>query len=263
MKKTIFLSMLLILTATQSFADTTPPAAEVTPDTSNNQTTPVQQPTDTQTATPQAEPIINCTYKIPENTKTIDQALVLKWSEKAVIQSFSFNPQTLDAQLKDLQNCFTEQGWISFNSALEKSGNIDAIKTQSLTVSSMVDGDAQVLEAKDNEWKISFPMHVVYQNDKEKVTQLLSITLTVGRKIDGDLGINQIIASPRTNQTTPTSDSSTSTTPETQSSTPNTTNTTTTPSPSTDSTAPTQSDTTPAQQQDTGTSTSQTPGSSN
>ena len=47
------------------------------------------------------------------------------------------------------------------------------------------------------------PLQVVYQNDKEKVSQSLTIDLTVNRKINGDLGITQIIATPPSGETAP------------------------------------------------------------
>lgn len=158
------------------------------------QPTQVQNP---QQAQPQPAPVINCEYKIPATTKHIDQSLVSSWSEKAVVQAFDFDPASVDTQMQKLKACFTEQGWTGFNSALEKSGNLEAIKTQKLTVSSQVDGQLQFTETKDNQWKIILPLQVVYQNDKEKVTQLLNVNLTVGRKLSGDLGITQMIATPR------------------------------------------------------------------
>ena len=152
-----------------------------------------------QANTQQTASTINCDYKIPADTKSISPSLVLDWSEKATTQAFDFTPATLDAQMDKLKSCFTDQGWISFNTALQKSGNIEAIKNQKLTVSSQIDGQAQVVDAKENQWKITLPLQVVYQNEKEKVTQLLTVSLTVGRKVNGDLGITQMIAAPRTN----------------------------------------------------------------
>ncbi|BCA96422.1 type IV secretion system protein IcmL [Legionella antarctica] len=164
------------------------------------------------TIEPQAQPapVIDCDYKIPANIKTVEQSLVISWSEKAVTQAFDFDPATLDTQMQKLKACFTDQGWTGFSSALEKSGNLEAIKTQKLTVSSQLDGQPQVTEAKDNQWKITLPLQVVYQNAKEKVTQLLSVNLTVSRKITGDLGIAQMIATPRTATTIQQPDTSTS-----------------------------------------------------
>ncbi|WP_457589340.1 DotI/IcmL family type IV secretion protein [Legionella pneumophila] len=172
-----------------------------------------QQPAQQQVPSQQTAPVINCDYKISAETKAIEQSLVLTWSEKAIIQSFDFDPATVDAQSQKLQACFTDQGWLSFNSALQKSGNLDAIKSQKLHVSSQIDGQPQVTEAIENQWKIIIPLQVVYQNDKEKVTQLLNVNVTVGRKITGDLGINQMIAVPRTATNTSQTNSPSNTNP--------------------------------------------------
>ena len=148
-------------------------------------------------ATPTAPPVINCKYHISPDTVTISPSVLSTWAEKAAVQSFDFTPATLDAQLAELKPCYTDQGWQSFNDALTKSGNIDAIKSQHLTVSSQMEGQLQVTSVKDNQWKITIPLHVVYQNEKEKLSQKLSVDLLIGRKISGDLGIMQMIASPK------------------------------------------------------------------
>ncbi|KTC84480.1 DotI/IcmL family type IV secretion protein [Legionella brunensis] len=145
--------------------------------------------------------IINCNYRIPAETKIIDQTLVLNWTKQAALQSFSFNCESIDNQLQQLQSCYTDSGWLEFKAALDRSGNIEAIKTQKLTMSSQLEGQPKLLEATDNQWQINLPLKVVYQNSKEKITQLVNIHLTVGRKVTGDLGIMQIIA---TLGTTPT-----------------------------------------------------------
>lgn len=199
MKKTVLWSALATLISTQVYAaDPTPPA------------TPPATPQSGPSAVPAAQipsalapsVVIDCNYKIPAQVKSVEQSVVLAWSEKAAIQSFSFEPNTLYAQMQKLQTCFTEQGWTGFSSALQKSGNIEAIKSQSLKVSSHVDGQGFITDAKDNQWKVTLPLVVVYQNEKEKVSQLLSVELTVNRKPTGDLGITQMIATPRGTVTT-------------------------------------------------------------
>lgn len=202
MKNTLLWSTLFAVLGTQVHAENTQPVTPpqtpsalkqvpATP-TPPGQNIPSVHPAAAAPAAP-----INCEYKISPETKTIDQTLVMKWATKAVTQAFDFNPNNLDTQLQKLQACFTEQGWTGFNTALQKSGNLEAIKSQKLTVSSQVDGQVVITEAKDNQWKINLPLQVVYQNDKEKVTQLLSVDLTIGRKMTGDLGITQMIAAPR------------------------------------------------------------------
>ena len=146
---------------------------------------------------PKSAPVINCEYLIPSTTTVIDQSLLSTWAEKATIQMFDFNPADLESQLDKLKPCFTDQGWISFKEALDSSGNIEAIKLQNLTVSSQLDGPVSINTSQENQWKINVPLQVVYQNDKEKLTQLLSIDLLVGRRMQGNLGIMQILATPR------------------------------------------------------------------
>ncbi|MBA2652156.1 MAG: DotI/IcmL/TraM family protein [Tatlockia sp.] len=164
--------------------------------------TDTQAPT-TETKTPAAEITpaqpLNCNYRIPAQTTRIEQTIVMKWAEKAAEQSFDFDYKTIDEQIAKLKACYTEQGWTGFNDALEKSGNLNAIRSQQLTVSPMVNGQAKITEIKDNQWKVTVPMQVVYQNDKEKLTQPLTIDLLVGRKVSGDLGIMQMIAIPHQN----------------------------------------------------------------
>lgn len=151
----------------------------------------------TPTTMPTAPAIIDCKYKISSTTKKIDNAIVKQWAEKAAQQTFDFDAATLDKQMAELKACYTVEGWESFNNAMQQSGNLKVIQTQKLQVSSMVNGTIIVNEEKDNQWKVTIPMQVVYQNENEKLTQGLVIDLLVGRKISGDLGIMQIIASPR------------------------------------------------------------------
>jgi hypothetical protein len=201
MKNIIFSGALLVVLSTPVQSDdtitgidtSTIPMEQLAANTETNQT---NQPIDQ----PSTAAIINCNYKIPSGVKKVDATLILTWTEKATIQSFEFTPALVDTQIQQLQSCFTEQGWIGFNSALQKSGNIQAIKSQKLTVTSHIDGQAQITEAKDNQWKVTIPLQVVYQSEKEKVTQLLTVNLVIGRKIKGDLGIMQLIATPRPTQ---------------------------------------------------------------
>lgn len=140
---------------------------------------------------------VDCNYKIPAETMKVEDALVMQWATKATQQSFNFEFDKIDNQMTSLKNCYTDQGWQGFNDALQKSGNLDAIRSQKLMVSSVLDGKATILDIKNNEWKINMPLHVTYQSSSDKSSMPLSISLVVGRKISGDLGIMQMIATPR------------------------------------------------------------------
>ena len=165
---------------------TTPPANTTIPTTSSHSMVTIP-----------AHQTLDCNFHISPEITEIDEKIIMKWAEKAVQKSFDFDFSTVDKQLSDLKNCYTEQGWQSFNEALTRSKNLNVIQQQHLMMSSMVDGPGKVLEAKANIWKLKLPLQVVYQNDKEKITQSLYIRLTVGRKTNGDLGIMQIVGSLR------------------------------------------------------------------
>lgn len=183
---------------TQTTLSTQPtPSAttEIPPPTSTSSTLGATVTSTTTTATPPTA--IDCQYRIPAETTKIEPSLVSQWAVKATEQSFDFSASSLDNQLQTLKACYTEQGWAGFNDALQKSGNVNAIKSQQLMVSGQLDGEVIIHDAKENQWKVTLPLRVVYQNDKEKLTQLLTVDLLVGRKISGDLGIMQMIATPR------------------------------------------------------------------
>lgn len=206
-------------TPTQPSTTTVPagqnPTAPQTTTTPATQTQPVTTIPTNNATTPVAAQAMDCNFKIPATTTTVDQSVVLKWAQNAAEQSFEFDFNSIDNQLGILKTCFTDQGWQGFNDALQKSGNLNAIKTEKLMVSSMVDGTATIAVIKDNQWRVIVPLQVVYQNDKEKLTQPLSVSLVVGRKVSGDLGIMQMIATPRpsTSSTAPTTTTTTNTAP--------------------------------------------------
>lgn len=175
-------------------ASTLRPAAEDATSAQKPVTTDIQPPPANPAAAAPLPQLVNCNYHIPAETTHVDQALVTQWSEKAAIQSFSFDHHLIDDQLTKLKACYTDQGWQGFNTALQTSGNLNAIKSQQLIVSSSLSGEIKINEVKENQWKVAVPLQVIYQNHQEKVPQQLTVNLLVGRKISGDLGIMQMIA---------------------------------------------------------------------
>ena len=178
--------------------------APATPATTNTSTTPATTntsttPSTTQTQTTTTSPVttITCEYKIAPEKTDIKPELIKTWAQYATKKSFDMNAGQLDQQMEELKNCYTKQGWEGFQSALDKSGNLKAIKQEKLSVNSQIDGSVALSQVKANQWKATMPVTVMYQNDKQKLTQLLSVDVMIGRKISGDLGIMQMIATPR------------------------------------------------------------------
>ncbi len=173
-------------TATPS--STTAPTATTTAATTTAPTAPVVlEPT------PQN---MSCQFHFPANTTIPDNVLKM-WVEKAAVQTFDYSSDNLDIKLQQLKACFTDAGWIGFTTAIDQSGNLISIRKQKLAVSAQVDGAISINPIKENHWRLTLPMQVVYQNKQDKVTQLLTMEIVVARKMSGDLGIDQIIASPR------------------------------------------------------------------
>lgn len=177
MKKRFFTLVWLILLPSFCFADTPPPPAPETK--------------------PEAPQAINCQYKLAKDNNAVEQTLISTWAEHAAIQSFQFNPDQLQAEMDALKPCYTDQGWKAFNEALKTSGNLDAIRSNRLTVTSQVSGTAIVEAIKDKQWKASVPLKVTYQNQEKEVLQTLNVELLITLNKSGSLGIMQVIAVPK------------------------------------------------------------------
>ena len=200
MNKTLLSPILIALLSTHVHA-----AEPVLPSDAPKETTPSTMPATPAEAVQTTEavnsPVIDCNYHIPASQTAIDASLITTWAEKATLQSFTFTPSTIQSQLDMLKACFTEQGWKGFNDALQKSGNVDSIKNQQLNVSGQTEGTSNISTVKDGQWKVTLPIQVTYQNDKEKVIQHLTVGVLVGRKSNGDLGIMQLVATAKPEDT--------------------------------------------------------------
>lgn len=186
-------------TSTTNAASPTTPTTTPATSTSGSNTTPATSTTPAEAPPGETLPnpdTIDCNYHISAKSK-VSNELVKIWTEKAVVQSFDYNSNNIDYKLQNLKTCFTDIGWVGYTTALDQSGNLAAIRAQKLNVSSQVDSPATVSVIKENQWKVKLPIEVVYQNQQDKITQLLNIEVIVARKVSGDLGIQQIIASPR------------------------------------------------------------------
>jgi hypothetical protein len=187
MKKGLFALTGIILLPAICFADT--PAAETPP-------APTTEAAPAKTTAPATPAPIDCQYKLPKGSDTVEQSLLMTWAQNAALQSFQFNPENIKTELAALKNCYTDQGWKAFNDALKTSGNLEAIQNNQLTVTSKVSGTAKVQNVQDKQWKVSMPLKVTYQNNDKQLLQALDVSLLIALNKSGALGIMQIIATP-------------------------------------------------------------------
>jgi hypothetical protein len=162
--------------------------------------------TPTQTSAPEAviapsNPApVDCLYQL-SSTTPISEKELSEWAKLAILKSFDYSFDTLETQLQKLKACYTEQGWLGFNNALKQSGNLATIKAQQLTVNCEIEGKLKIDPFKNNQWKITVPVKVVYQNSQEKLTQRLWVAMVVTKKSASQLGVVQIIAEPKSPST--------------------------------------------------------------
>lgn len=140
---------------------------------------------------------MDCHYIIPATVTEIDKTLVSSWAKQAVIQMFTLDPSRVEKQLNKLQACFTDNGWASFNAALNQSQNIMTIKAAELKSSCDIDGDVGMEVLGSNQWKVEFPIQVLYKNATQNIIQYNHVTLFIMRKTSGELGINQVVVAPK------------------------------------------------------------------
>lgn len=179
------------------------PAAQstTTTHTTTTQVITPASPTPSPAVTPAA---IDCNYTISQPFSQISPNTIVQWANFAATKTFTYDFQNYDRQFGDLKNCFTTTGWESFNEAMKASNNLKVAQDEHLFVSAKVDGTSQLISQSNNEtqpsWIVRVPLTVTYQNQDREVTQGMYVDLTIKTvySVPAKLGINQIIASPKT-----------------------------------------------------------------
>lgn len=140
---------------------------------------------------------VNCGSLIPASPSENRRKFVKKWSAYVAKQAFALNYTTVDFDIAQIKDCFTDNGWDNFKSALEHSGNIPMIKANLLTSTSQIIDPIAIQHIKDeSRWEIDVPMQIVYQNDKKKMTQMISVHLNILELPNHQLNVLQIMGNP-------------------------------------------------------------------
>ena len=120
-----------------------------------------------------------------------------KWSVYVSMKTFGLSDDSLDNTLRELTECFTTSGWNQFNDALNKSGNLKLIKTNHLSSDTHLIGQVVVQQQKEQQtWTSEIPLRVVYQNDKQKISQQINVHLRFSQLPNSKLAVMQIVGLP-------------------------------------------------------------------
>lgn len=126
-----------------------------------------------------------------------NQQLALAFAQETAIQSFTYDYKLKHDQWYQLEKCYTELGWKSFETAMSRSGNNQSVVDERLFVKATIDGEVQLLEEDmiAPSWKVMVPIKVRYENDTHYLEQFLKVKLVISLEKQR-LGVDQIIASP-------------------------------------------------------------------
>jgi|GEM_PF-2757903 len=146
---------------------------------------------------------IDCQYTLTQPASQVNPAVILKWANYAVTKTFTYDFQNYNQQFETLKSCYTPAGWESFMEAMKASNNLRATQDEHLFVSASVNGQSQLISSPSNDnqpvWQVRVPVKVTYQNENKEVSQDLYIDLTIKTHYSEPrhLGINQIVATPK------------------------------------------------------------------
>ena len=145
---------------------------------------------------------VNCQQTFPDVTK-ITPDILIEWSSFAAKSAYQFDFENQALQFDLLKSCFTNNGWKSFEEALEQSNNLQVIKSEKLSVSAIVKNDVKVNPVQPNIWKVQVPMTVEYDNAtrhmKQEIVAELLIETQATTNGQQQLGITQFVAKPNVN----------------------------------------------------------------
>jgi hypothetical protein len=140
---------------------------------------------------------LSCKNVAPNEDSPVKLDFLKKWSVYVSMKTFSLSHDTIDNTLVVLQDCFTTSGWNQFNDALNKSGNLNLIKTNHLSSNTHLMGQVVVQPQKEQQtWTADIPIRVVYQNDKQKISQQIHVHLRFSQLPNNKLAVMQIVGLP-------------------------------------------------------------------
>ena len=156
--------------------------------------------------TTESDPIsMDCQYAFVEDPQVVGKDLVIRWTLRAVLQTFTYDYKNIKHALTQLQPCYTTSGWQSYQEAFKLSKNKKATQQEKLSVLAVLDGEGRIVgnpkiaEGKES-FEILVPIKVIYASADKRLTQDLDVQVIVTTQKEGTsykFGIYQLIATPK------------------------------------------------------------------
>lgn len=138
---------------------------------------------------------------VPVNVPYKSTPQVLQWATEAALAAYSYDYVNYRKQLQNASDYFTPDGWAQYMSALQSSGNLEAVKEGKIIATAVPTGAAQLQQEglldHAYAWQVSVPIRVSFQGQTTQQTIDYNVSMKVARvstldKADG-IGVQQII----------------------------------------------------------------------
>lgn len=121
----------------------------------------------------------------PLNEPNMTPSALLQWANMAAIAAYTYSFVNYRQELQSASTYFTPEGWQNFISALQDSGNLNAVISKKLIVSAVAKGAPVILnEGLLNgryTWRVQMPMLITYQSASQKSDQDVVVTMLITR----------------------------------------------------------------------------------
>ena len=99
------------------------------------------------------------------------------WANEAIINTFTFNSQNIQARQQDMSQYFSPETWKIFRDAFNQSHIYKEIQTHHLEVSAVATHPPKITIKTPSDIAAEMPILVTYTSPKKTITQHLNVTL--------------------------------------------------------------------------------------
>lgn len=121
----------------------------------------------------------------PLDEPVVTNKYILEWSTRATRTALNLDFVNYSKQLQSASEYFTSSGWSAFSGALDKSGLLEAVKSQKLMMSAVVPKSPIIrfngVISGRHIWRISMPVLVTFGSASDQRQRQMDVTMIISR----------------------------------------------------------------------------------
>jgi len=133
----------------------------------------------------------------------LSKAAVLQWANTAAVAAYTYDFVNYRKNLQAASEFFTPSGWDAFITALNQSGDLEAVRSRKLVVSAVATGAPVILQqgviSGRYSWRVQMPMVVTFESGNVITQQNQLLTMLITRistlNSPSGIGIAQFVGS--------------------------------------------------------------------